>query len=309
MRIKVTPLHKRAKALLPTRVSNALGLHELRPLALQLFLLMVHRWSQRVEHELRFVAPSKRTIDAFTFEVKLRELQAHLRPDSACLKASRDYRRVREAIDTLASLQVTTDLPDVRGKRGRTIHNLIAQVEYREEGSMLRFSLSPFLKHALMALEAQGAAFTLVPIADALALDESRHLLMLLLAAQVAKLHVPDRRTFDVTWLRAYFGLAGPSYDEWRFAHRKLRDFAAAVTQRTGFRVKLAPVHDRCDSRRIVAVRFDVKHRDSQPEVPAIEHKPKPTFSPLARKLLLLRDGLDREREREGGSCVTDIDD
>jgi hypothetical protein len=266
MKSKIALLPKSAKAVLPGKVGMHVGLHNLKPLTLKLLVVAVHRWERR-SFELKNIPPSKRTIDCFRFQVKLRELHANLNEDGQ--PHNRNYKYVREAISDLSRFQVVDDSENT---------NLFQATKYSENKSEIIYTLSWYFARALEALDRKKVNFTMIPVADALALSDSRQLLMLFLASRFEKTYVPTERQATLKWLREYFGLQHSRYDEPRFVLQTLREIAASVKAKTNFDVTVIKIKDRLDERRISEVQFNVK-RKTKPKLPD------PGFKDLGAKL------------------------
>lgn len=323
MKIIVSALNRKASARVPDKVVEDGELQLLAPLSFHLLVYVANLWDQR-QREIAHIPRSRRSLMHYEFQVSLRTLHAHLKPEAQSRFENHDYRYLRAAVKQLSRVQASEDSIDVQGKRSHESLNLITRVRYSEAGSMLSFTLSPYFEEALRMMDRQGR-FALILLADALALNDTRHLMMLVLASKVEKLYVPDRRTFTVDHLRSLFGLQGRSYEQWREAFRKLKEAADAVVSTTSFsKVTLHPIRDKCDARRVVGVRIDSKRLEPKQLAAHPRVSSKPTLSPrVAQHLAQVRLARAKEqqsttttpnykprilrRRDEGGSCSTDI--
>ena len=285
MESKIVPLSEKAKAILPDSVSLHVELHSLGFLSLQLLVLIAHLWRRR-SFQIADIPRSKRTVDCFTFTVKLRVLNAHLKPGFG----NRDYRYLRAAIKELSKFQVEELRRTLTGKEDEKVIHLF-DYDWSEDRSEVIFTLSWHFAEALQMLDEQMVDFTKIPVADALALSASSHLLMLFLASKVRGFYVSDRRTKPVWWLRDYFGLTDSYYDQPRYVLHKLEDIARIVSAKTSFRIKLIGVRDEHNARRLAEVQFDV----NRPR-PTIRKRPN---GPHIKKPPLLKELHERLAEDE----------
>lgn len=282
MKAQIIPLNKKAAAKVPLPIADHKSLHRLSPLAYHLLLYVDYLYHQR---DYSSKMPSKRTTEDYTFSMRLRDLQAHLKPGSTGSLLRRDYRYLQDAVGELSTFQVIKESSNVKGKRRRKIINLLCEVDYSEEGAELTYILSPSYQKALETLKEQGIVFRLIPLGDAFALSDTRQLQMLSLACKVLKLRAPIFRRLSVGKIREHFGLTGPAYAaDWKEVWRKLKLHAEAVSKQTNYKVTLTPIADKQDRRRVAFVQIDSRLRSDKPAplalpAPTVSAKPKPRIA------------------------------
>lgn len=248
-------LHKDAKAALPNRTATKLRFVDLSPLATKLALRVVHAWEQR-QRGLRAVPPSKRPVDSLRFSIPWRDLHHQLTPSA---RPSRDYRHLRRAAAELFSFSCFKSYRrPVDGRGGWTAVHFLSAVDVddgNDDASMFSFSLSPEFEEAMRILEGEG--FMLIPLADAVALQDVRDLVLLMMACGAWKLIAPSMRTVPLEQVKQRLGMVGDSFASWRTTWQKLRASAQRVSARTRFRLTLTPI--RAEQGDVAGIRLDVE--------------------------------------------------
>lgn len=274
MRANIVPLHREAKAPLQNKVVAQTSLRTLSPLAAKVLLLIAYQAAQRDrELKARGIPASRRTVSDLTFTLPWRQLRAHVAP-AGDASGDREYRYLRRAMKELVAYHAELDKKNVDGKRSFNFINLLQDANYDEGGADLVYVLSYKFARALEIL-GDTDGFTLIPLHDAFALDETRHITLLMLAARARNFVFNAKREVPVSELREKLGLDGAAYVEWRQVWAKLRRYAAVINSKTRFRITLVP--DRKRLRHVEVVRFDVTYN---------ERKPKPTLTHAARRRL-----------------------
>lgn len=254
MKTKINPLHSKAAARIPNRTASSLTFNGVPPMAVKLLLYLAYQWDQ----EKRRAPVRKRSaLEEVVLSASFQELGAHLAPETKGIRERWDYRTLKAAIDALTAVKLRKSINV--GAHGKQMHHwvtLVSEVLVDEETSRIQFFLPSSFQSALRILEMEG--FTLVPLADALALRDTRHLRMFMWGCTFQHLTHDAQREVSVGRLREALGLTAASYDNWPEVWAKLKSYTAAITDSTGYRLQLTPVKA---GRKVEAVRFDMERK------------------------------------------------
>ena len=249
MKTNITTLHEDARARLPNKTAQSLRLVDLPPLAFLLALRVIHAWGGR-QYELKAVPPAKRTVASLRFEIPWRDLQQQLCPGASARAEARVYRHLQDAAKRLFEFRAFHDGRNLLG-----IH-FLSEVEMAADKTMFAFSLPPQFERAMRILD--GAGFCQVPLSDAIALQESRHMAMLMMVCVAWHLQSKKLRTVSVEELRDRLNLTSASYSEWWRVWQKLQTAVQVINARTAFRIRLVSY---APQGKVLGVRFDVRRK------------------------------------------------
>lgn len=250
MKTHVEPLHPRATAKLPNRTAMSLSFNSLPPTAVKIMLYLTYLWNQQ---QRKGAQRGGETV----LRMSYRSLGTHLFPDSKAVHEHWDYRSLKAAIDALVAIKLRKSI--LVGKQGKQMHHwvtFLSEAWVDEDTGTIQFHLSSGFQSALEMLELEG--FTLVPLKDALALEDTRLLRVFMWACTFQNLTSDGAREVPVHTIRQCLELEGASYTNWSEVWAKLKVYAKAVSALTSYQVDLETVKH---GREVAAVRFNSTRR------------------------------------------------
>ena len=279
MKPTLRPL-KRKTARVPNNMVRGASLAKLPPLPLRLFLVMVHAANQRLSGKQFAGLPVRLAGADLSFSLSWERL-AELGLAGPTALSHRNYRDLRVAAAVLRKFGAERESIDSSGHRSYLGVNFVELVKLTQEKSFT-WTLTPSFAEAL-AILAEDARFTTLPIEDAMALSESSHIVLLMLGCRVQNFTHRSAREYGVDDLRRILGLTARINDQWFELSRKLNAWASAISKRTSYRLCLVPVKD---GRRVTRVRFDIERRTKQPALPAPQPAHVPNYKPRIKRSL-----------------------
>lgn len=258
MKKQTTSLHPHARAKLPNQTMDGLTFQDMAPLALKLFLYIVHQWEQ-----YRRAHPE--VLPLLELRFSLREVVRAIAPESERMVDGHDYRDLQVSLDELQAKarierKYLRSLPKAAEGKKPLFRLLFAPlfslVYYDSESGELRVIFSPFFEHCMEILECEG--FTLVPLAQALRLHDMRHLRMFLWACRMHHMISDGTRFIPLDRLRKSLGMDAESYARWNVVSAKLKDYCAAVSEQTTYDLSFEPVKQ---GREVAGVRLEIRDK------------------------------------------------
>lgn len=225
-------------------MAGTLSFYDLTPTALKVFLYAVH---MRERNQSR--------VAVFNWHA----LAEYLSPDAKMAVQSHDYRLLSQALEQLVNVQVSYSHKDAQSRQHiKERYNLLAGWTANMDTGSVVIDFHDKLGRVLDILLEDQRDFTMLPLADVLALDNARQIRVLMWAAQFAGFNHESMRQLGLGDLRRALGLLDPYYDQWSRVRDVLLKHARKVSSKTSFQIALAPVKS---GRQVTALQFNVQRR------------------------------------------------
>ena len=292
MKTYIKELHGKATARIPNKTVKAMSWMDLSPLALKIFLRLIYEWDQHERHqERKGIPPEKRTLQG-PIHIRWRELKAQLSPDAEASFNDYDYRELHRATIELANFH--SDLQYLfKGKRALNVINLIGGASFFEESMILTYSLTNEMQLALRGID----HYAVIPLKEIIALEESRHIALFMLAQTVVNLRHHKAREIPIEQIKSTLELRSGVYKNWWRVWAKLQASAEVLNEKTGCGLTLEQV---IEGNEVVTVRF-TSSRNKNRLTPALaapdDIKPalrkRALFHNVPKKKKLTRDQIE----------------
>ena len=242
---------QRGTARIPNRITKEVGFDSLTATSLKLWLYIVYLWQKRKDKDARLLS--------FTWA----QVSRAVTPKALRSSKHSVYSTYVTALDLLLTVQIGHSYK--QGSRTiREKYNLLGGWEFNQETGHVEVYLHSAFARVLQLLEGKEG-FTIAPLRDVMALDNPRHIRVLLWACMCVHLRSDELRTIPLDTIRHGMGLVGESYDDWRQVSRLLQESVESVNAKTAFSIGVKPIKR---GTKIEAVRFDVTKRSRPKELP-----------------------------------------
>jgi replication initiator protein len=239
--IKVLPIS--ASARLPNLLTKSVNLHDLTGLALKVFLYLVYRYQR--------LPPVAGEMDVL---LTRKQLAGHITPNTSRTQLHL-YTSFDAALEQLIQTTIRHRGLNWGGLRLLEGYNLFDNWVQDEDSRITVITLTNGVKRAL----GQSRNFSLVPLADAFAIDHPRQIRLLLWATSFINLDNTAARTLELPTVAHALGLVGKV--DWRAIRRTLRTHQRVVNEKTSFLIHFEPVKV---GRDVTAILFTVQRKQKK---------------------------------------------